>query len=457
VYGWIYFANRTTDGAFTDDDELVATILSTEMGLFYGNAALFDLLQSHSARLQVEITLRGKAEADLRRSDQQLAQAQKMEAIGQLTGGVAHDFNNMLTVILGNVEMLTDEFRGNPRAVEMTRIIGDAADRGGQLTHQLLAFARQQPLEPLPTNVNELIGTTAKLLRPTLGEQIEIVTSCSPNIGTAFIDPSQLSNAIVNLAVNARDAMPNGGQLIIQSENTELDVAYAVAHSEVTPGPYVMIVVTDTGCGIPTSIRDRVFDPFFTTKELGKGTGLGLSMVYGFVKQSRGHIKIYSEEDQGTSIKLYLPRVDAQPEQADDRLEMEIVGGTESILVVEDDPLVANLVVMQLKSLGYTARSVQDAENALAAVDSGAEFALLLTDVILPGGINGRQLAEATLKRRPKTKVLFMSGYTEHSIIQHGRLEPGVLLLEKPYRLSKLAQMVRVAVEGRDELVTAPD
>jgi len=452
VCGWIYFADKCGGKTFTDDDELVAAILSTELALFYQNAALYDMVQRHSAQLQLEMAMRGQAEAELRRRDQQLAQAQKMEAIGQLTGGIAHDFNNMLTVITLTAGSLVDSLADNPRAAAAARMIDEAAERGSRLTHRLLAFARKQPLQPCPTDINELVGETQKLLMPALGAQVKIVTTCTPGAWPALVDPSQLGNALVNLAVNARDAMPNGGKLMIETRNVELDGDYADAHGEVLPGCYVMIAVTDTGFGIPASIRDRVFDPFFTTKEVGKGTGLGLSMVYGFVKQSGGHIKIYSEAGLGTSIKIYLPRIGEHPVSPSVAPVSRIVGGDETILVVEDEPLVGDLVGAQLRSLGYTTRAAAAGAEALAAMDAGADFSLLLTDVVLPGGMTGRQLADAVVTRRPAVKVLFTSGYTESAIIHHGRLDPGVLLLEKPFRRAELARMVRVALDHPSRL-----
>jgi len=447
VCGWIYFADKSGGRTFTDDDELIVAILSTELALFYQNAALYDMVQRHSAQLQLEMAMRSQAEAELRRREQQLAQAQKMEAIGQLTGGIAHDFNNMLTVITLTAGGLIDSLAGNPRAAAAARMIDEAAERGSRLTHRLLAFARKQPLQPCPTDINELVGDTQKLLMPILGEQVKITTTCTPDAWPALVDPSQLGNALVNLAVNARDAMPNGGKLMIDTQNVELDEAFVDAHGEVAPGWYVMIAVTDTGSGIPAAIRDRVFDPFFTTKEVGKGTGLGLSMVYGFVKQSGGHIKIYSEAGLGTSIKIFLPRIGEHPVRPCVAPISRVVGGDETVLVVEDDPQVGDLVCTQLRSLGYATRTAAAGAEALAAIDAGADFSLLLTDVVLPGGMSGRDLADEIVARRPAVKVLFTSGYTENAVIHHGRLDPGVLLLEKPFRKAELARMVRTALD----------
>ena len=380
-------------------------------------------------------------------ADEHLRQAQKMETIGQLTGGIAHDFNNILTVITGTIEILEDGVAGDPDLVAIARMIDEAALRGAELTQRLLAFARRQPLQPRTTDVNTLIVDAAKLLRPTLGEHVEIESAFENDSWPALVDPSQLTTALLNLALNARDAMPDGGKLVLETGNVHLDDSYARVHDEVAPGPYVMIAVSDTGHGIPAAILDKVFDPFFTTKGTGKGTGLGLSMVYGFVKQSNGHIKIYSEEGHGTTIKIYLPRADARADEASVALgAIAIEGGSETILVVEDDPLVRNYVATQLNSLGYTTLTAANATEALEFIDGVKNFDLLFTDVIMPGSINGRQLADEAKRRRPSLRVLFTSGYTENAIVHHGRLDPGVLLLAKPYRKSDLARMVRIAL-----------
>jgi signal transduction histidine kinase/CheY-like chemotaxis protein len=377
-------------------------------------------------------------------NERQLRQSQKLDAIGQLTGGIAHDFNNMLTVITGTAEILVDNLADRPDLLQIAKLIDEAAGRGAELTKHLLAFARRQPLQPRNVDVNTLVLDTARLLRPTLGEHIEIESMLGNDTEPAHVDPSQLSTALLNLAVNARDAMPGGGKLTLETSNVVLDEVYEQNNPGAQPGPYVMIAVSDTGTGIAASVRDKVFEPFFTTKEVGKGTGLGLSMVYGFVKQSNGHIKIYSEEGYGTTIKLYLPRADAQAEMLP--VAEPIEGGTETILVVEDDAMVRNFVVTQLRSLGYRTYTAASGAAALTEVDSGASFDLLFTDVIMPGGMNGRQLADAVLQRRPGIKVLYTSGYTENAIVHHGRLDAGVFLLPKPYRKSELAYMVRAAL-----------
>jgi len=386
----------------------------------------------------------------------QLRQSQKLDAIGQLTGGIAHDFNNMLTVITGTIEILADGVADRPDLYAIAKLIDQAAERGAELTKHLLSFARKQPLQPQNVDINALVIETAKLLRPTLGEQIEIGSTMSETLEFALIDPSQLSTALLNLAVNARDAMPSGGKLTFETCNVVLDEAYAHANAEVRAGEYVMIAVSDTGTGIPAALRDKVFEPFFTTKEVGKGTGLGLSMVYGFVKQSNGHVKIYSEEGHGTTIKLYLPRGGARAEAL--TVVAPVIGGTETILVVEDDAMVRQFLIGQLHGLGYKTLTAANAQAALAHVESGAQFDLLFTDVIMPGGMNGRELAEKIAKLRPGVKRLFTSGYTENAIVHHGRLDAGVLLLTKPYRKSDLARMIRLALKpGISPDVQAPE
>jgi CheY-like chemotaxis protein len=299
------------------------------------------------------------------------------------------------------------------------------------------------------TNVNELVVETSRLLRPTLGENVEIEAMLDDNASLALIDPSQLTTSLLNLAINARDAMPDGGKLTFETADVELDDGYTAMNPDTRAGPYVMIAVSDNGSGIAGAIIDKVFEPFFTTKAPGKGTGLGLSMVYGFVKQSEGHIKIYSEEGHGTTIKIYLPRATDQAEPLAPTAPMApIDGGYETILIVEDDALVRTYVLAQIKSLGYRTLSATNAAEALALIDGDTPIDLLFTDVVMPGGMNGRQLADEARKRRPDLKVLFTSGYTENAIVHHGRLDPGVLLLAKPYRKQQLAQMIRIALDA---------
>lgn len=413
----------------------------------FNAAAMFESWEAKAVAFALtDITERNRLE-------QQLRESQKMDAIGQLTGGVAHDFNNVLAVITGTIDILADGVADKPELAAIAKLISEAADRGAELTGHLLAFARRQPLQPRKTDIRQAATEAIKLLRPTLGEQVEIEWRPQEDAWPALVDPAQLITAILNLALNARDAMPDGGKLTIEISNAILDEVYAKAHSEVEPGAYVMVAVSDTGHGIPTSIREKVFEPFFTTKGIGKGTGLGLSMVYGFVKQSRGHIKLYSEEGHGTTFKIYVPRaVGVATEIAEPSTADPLIGGSETILVVENDPDVCTSVTVQLKSLGYKPMTAVNAQEALAIFDSGARFDLLFTDVIMPGKMNGRALAEEIAKRRSPLKVLFTSGYTENAIIHHGRLDPGVFLLPKPYRKSDLARMVRRALDGAETL-----
>jgi signal transduction histidine kinase/ActR/RegA family two-component response regulator len=383
---------------------------------------------------------------DKNAADLQLHQAQKMEAVGQLTGGIAHDLNNILTVITGTIEILAEAVADRPELAAIANMIDEASARGADLTQRLLAFARKQPLQPREVDVNSLVMQASNLLRPTLGEQIEVHMMLADDASRALIDPSQLTNAILNLALNARDAMESGGKLTIETSNVVLDDSYAGMNGDVTPGKYVMLAVTDSGHGIPAAILNNVFEPFFTTKDVDKGSGLGLSMVYGFVKQSHGHIKIYSEEGHGTTVRIYLPQATGAAQPAELASAASIEGGDETILIVEDDDLVRTFVIGQIQSLGYRTLAAVNAKEALAVIDGLDEIDLLFTDMIMPGSMNGRQLADEALRRRPALKILFTSGYSNEAIIHHGHLDPGVLLLAKPYRKSDLAQMIRSAL-----------
>ncbi|MGJ5204597.1 PAS domain S-box protein [Bradyrhizobium sp. HKCCYLR20261] len=411
-----------------------------------GRGVVLNWMASWSEPVQRHFFI-GRDLTEKRAAEAQIRQAQKMEAVGQLTGGVAHDFNNILTVITGSIGIIADAVSDRPELASVAKLIDDSADRGAELTRQLLAFARKQPLQPVDLDVNALMDETAALLRPTLGAQIEIVRILSTDPCTALADPNQLATAIVNLALNARDAMPEGGKLTFETANVVLDEDYANANNEVAVGDYVMLAVSDTGCGIPPAYLEKVFDPFFSTKGIGKGTGLGLSMVFGFVKQSGGHIKIYSEVGHGTSIKLYLPRSTSAPVAETGQQVTDLRGGDETILIVEDDPLVRQHVLAQVAALGYTTLAAANAAEALDVLERHPEIDLLFTDVIMPGSMNGRQLADAARGRRPSLKTLFTSGYTENAIVHHGRLDANVLLLAKPYRKQELARMIRIALD----------
>jgi signal transduction histidine kinase/CheY-like chemotaxis protein len=383
-------------------------------------------------------------------TETQIRQAQKMEAVGQLTGGIAHDFNNILTVITGTIEILADAVADRPELAGIARLIDDAATRGAALTQHLLAFARKQPLQPTSVDINALIVDTVQLLKPAIGELVSIDFQPGENVSPALVDPSQLATAILNLALNARDAMPNGGQLRIETTNVELRDNAVRTFDGPAAGKYVMISFADTGHGIAAGDLNKVFEPFYTTKEVGKGTGLGLSMVYGFVKQSNGHVTIQSEKGLGTTILICLPQAEAaatQPVGID--LPEPTQQGHEIILVVEDDPLVRTYVLAQISSLGYRTLSASNGPEALNVLRSSEPIDLLFTDIIMPGSINGRELSIEALKLRPDLKVLFTSGYTEHAIDHDGRLDQGVQLLRKPYRRSDLANMIRAALMGR--------
>ncbi len=383
-------------------------------------------------------------------TEEQLRQAQKMEAVGHLTGGVAHDFNNLLTIIMGNLAHLE---RILPAAPPTQRIVAAAlrgASRAAMLTHRLLAFSRRQPLVPEALSVNKLVAGMSDLMRRTIGEAVQVETVLAGGLWPTLADSNQLENALINLAINARDAMPDGGRLTIETANTHLDDAYARMHDEVQPGQYVGIFVSDSGTGMPAEVVDRVFEPFFTTKEIGQGTGLGLSQVYGFIKQSGGHIKVYSEIGEGTTVKLYLPRYRGVEDALGERVEIPDVprGRSELVLVVEDDPDVRDYTVELVGELGYTVLSAGDGASALRLLDSHPEISLLFTDVGLPGGMNGRQLAEHALRRKPRLKVLYTSGYARNAIVHHGRLDPGVEVVFKPFTYSDVGAKIRQILDG---------
>jgi len=355
----------------------------------------------------------------------------------------------VLTVISGTIEILADELSEKPEAMAVAKLISEAADRGAELTSHLLAFARKQPLQPREIDVNRLIVESARLFGPALGAQIEIESMLTDSVWTALVDPGQLSSALLNLAINARDAMPEGGKLTLETGNVTFD-ENAAANGDVQTGNYVMIAVSDTGVGIPESIRDKVFDPFFSTKRVGKGTGLGLSMVYGFVKQSGGHVKIYSEEGLGTTIKIYLPR-STRPLENATPTDRAVVGssGHETIMVVEDDPDVRDYLVETLESLNYRIRRAPNADVALSDFTRDpSAIDLLLTDVVMPG-MNGRQFADEMQRRQPGLRVLFMTGYSRNAIVHQGRLDAGVSLLQKPIAQATLAGKIREMLDRR--------
>jgi PAS domain S-box-containing protein len=388
-------------------------------------------------------------------TEAQLRQAQKMEAIGKLTGGVAHDFNNVLQVIAGNLQLLSRDVAGNLRAEQRLQTAIAATSRGSRLASQLLAFGRRQPLSPKSVNLGRLIRGIDDMLRRSLGEGVEIETVITGGLWNTFVDTVQVENALLNLAINARDAMQGQGKLTIEAGNAFLDDTYVARHGDVTAGQYVMVAVTDTGCGIPVELLERVFEPFYTTKPEGQGTGLGLSMVYGFVKQSGGHIKIYSEVGHGTTVRIYLPRA-RQPEDVESDIETgPITGGSETVLVVEDDEDVRGTVVDLLSELGYRVLRAKDAQSALAIVESGVPIDLLFTDVVMPGPLASPEMARKARERLPNIAVLFTSGYTDNAIVHGGRLDEGVDLLSKPYSREAMARKIRQVLRSQPRAAAA--
>jgi len=395
------------------------------------------------AKVTRDITERRQAEAALQQAQATMIRSQKLEAVGQLTGGVAHDFNNLLQVISGNLQLLSKDIAGNARAEMRVQSALAGVARGSKLASQLLAFARRQPLEPRVVNAGRLIKGMDEMLRRALGGEIEVETVIAGGLWNSLVDPDQLENAVLNLAINARDAMNGEGRLTIEASNAFLDDEYVRQHDELSAGQYVMIAVTDTGTGIPPDILERVYEPFFTTKAEDKGTGLGLAMVYGFLKQSGGHVKIYSEVGAGTTVKLYLPREIASEDTLVAAPSGEIKGGEETVLVVEDDEEVRDVAVSMLTELGYRVVKARDAASALVVVDSGIPIDLIFTDVMMPGTLRSPELARKAKERLPDVAVLFTSGYTQNAIVHGGRLDPGVELLAKPYTREALARKIR--------------
>lgn len=379
---------------------------------------------------------------------EQLRQAQRLEAIGQLTGGMAHDFNNLLTIILGNAEILMESLTGNPQLRHLAEVTVTAAERGAELTNRLLAFARRQPLDPQPTDINKLVASMDALLHRTLGGQISVDLHCADDLWNAMVDKPQLESALLNLSINARDAMPLGGKLTFITSNIVLDQSDVQGADDAMPGDYVMILVSDTGSGMTPEVLKRAFDPFFTTKDVGKGSGLGLSMVFGFIKQSKGHIRIVSKVGRGTTVKLYVPRSNAAADARGRDIASTIQGGSERILYVEDNELVRDHVTAQLITLGYDVVVANDGPEAIALLKNVDGFDLLFTDIIMPGGLNGRELADKARQFHPDLAVLFTSGYNENAIIMDGRLIPGTQLLSKPFRFGDLAQKLRLILDS---------
>ncbi|WP_229506368.1 response regulator [Massilia sp. BJB1822] len=404
--------------------------------------ALRDLNDTLEQRVGREIAERDKAEAALH-------QSQKMEAVGQLTGGVAHDFNNVLQIISGSLQMLSQQLGEDALARKRLGMAVAAVERGAKLSSQLLAFARRQPLQPVVADLGRLVTNMDELLRRALGEAIDIVTISGSGLWNTLVDPGQIENVILNLAINARDAMGGAGRLTIELGNAVLDEYYVNNLLDVASGQYVLLSVSDTGCGMAPEVLERAFEPFFTTKAEGEGTGLGLSMAYGFVKQSRGHIKIVSEPGQGTTVRIYLPRsMQAETPEAAEASSV-VSGGSETVLVVEDDAGVRGVVVDMLQALGYRVLQAEDAQDALRVLQRDAAIDLLFTDVVMPGPLRSTELVQQAREQLPDLAVLFTSGYPQNAIVHGGRLDAGVELLSKPYKREDLARKLRQVLQAR--------
>ena len=461
VIGGLFFGHAEA-GVFTERSERGLEGLAAEAAVAIDNARLTQAAQQEIAeRKRVEEALRDlnatleqqvlERTEQLRRNEQALRQSQKMEAVGQLTGGIAHDFNNLLQIIIGNLDTLQRNLPADsPRLQRSATHAMAGARRAAALTQRLLAFSRRQPLDPKPIDVNILVSGMSDLLHRTLGETISVEAVRGAGLWRVEADPNELEAAILNLAVNARDAMPEGGRLTIETANTHIDEAYAATHAEVLAGQYVVLSVSDTGAGMDAATIAQAFEPFFTTKAVGKGTGLGLSQVYGFVKQSGGHVKIYSEFGQGSTVKIYLPRLAGAGEVSERLDENSAPEGTseETILVVEDNDDVRTYSVETLRELGYRVVEAHDGPSALRLLERQPRVDLLFTDVVLPSGMTGAQLAAQALGLRPHLKVLFTTGYARNAIVHHGRLDKGVQLITKPFSFAELAGRVRDVLDG---------
>jgi PAS domain S-box-containing protein len=385
-----------------------------------------------------------------KQTEEQLRQAQKMEMVGQLSGGIAHDFNNLLTVIVGNAEHLSDQLKSRQDLQRVADDICQAGERGAELTQRLLAFSRRQLLQPRPTDCHELLDSMRKLLRRTLRENIDIQIAPNPDTVLAFADRAQLESSVLNLALNAQDAMPNGGHLTLSTGVASLDDHYQNLHPEIEAGEYAMIAVTDDGVGMTAEVATRAFEPFYTTKEVGKGSGLGLSMVYGFVKQSNGHVSIYSELGLGTTVRIYLPHVATSGQKPPDQIpdEQSIPRGHETILVAEDDPFVRSSVILRIESLGYSVVAAVNGNDALLKLRAHPEIDMLFTDIVMPAGMNGWELADQARQIRPGLPVVYSSGYALEMLAQQGRAPAQSIILVKPYRKVELAERLREALSA---------
>jgi PAS domain S-box-containing protein len=461
VSGGLFFGHSEV-GVFSVRSERGMISLAAEAGVAIDNARLSraaqreiadrrraeEALQHLNATLEEQVLERTQ---ELRRNEDALRQSQKMEAVGQLTGGVAHDFNNLLQIIIGNLETLQRHLGDDSGRLQRSATNAmNGARRAAALTQRLLAFSRRQPLDPKPANVNLLVNSLSDLLQRTLGEAVAVETVQGAGLWQVEVDPNEFESALLNLAVNARDAMSDGGKLTIETANAHIDQGYAAGHAEVIPGQYVVISVSDTGAGMDPATVAQAFEPFFTTKEIGKGTGLGLSQVYGFVKQSGGHVKIYSELGQGTTLKIYLPRFDGGAAEVAEDLGGPLPEGDaeETVLVLEDDDDVRANSVECLRELGYRVVEAHDGPSALRLLERQTRVDLLFSDVVLPGGLTGAQVAAQARELRPDLKVLFTTGYARNAIIHQGRLDKGVQLITKPFSFSDLAAKVRDVLDG---------
>ncbi|OCW20487.1 response regulator [Pseudomonas sp. S3E12] len=433
---------------------LVSAALRGRRRQYEARDRLIDLSESELRLQRTLETLEQQVEertAQLRSNEEALRQSQKMEAVGQLTGGIAHDFNNMLTGIIGSLELLRRRVsRGKLDDLDSLIDLGvTSANRAAGLTHRLLAFSRRQSLDSKPVQINQLVTSMGELLQRSLNESIALDMRLDTQLWTAEADPNQLESALLNLALNARDAMPSGGRLVVETCNRHLDSVFTAAYGTLKPGDYVELSVSDTGCGIPESLMGRVFDPFFTTKPIGQGTGLGLSMIYGFARQSRGHVTLHSEVGKGTTVSLFLPRFvgEITPDVTVDPTLLPIANSGETVLIVEDDPAVRVLVSQVLSELGYAFVEAGDANGALPIIESAQRIDLMISDVGLPG-MNGRQLAEIGRQVRPDLKVLFITGYAEHAAVRGGFLDPGMQLITKPFTFDLLTAKVREMIRA---------
>ncbi|MBY5324006.1 response regulator [Rhizobium johnstonii] len=473
VIGGLFFGHGQP-GRFSEAAEASLVSLAGQSAVAIDNIRLFRAakveidqrrdMEDQLRKLNEMLEVRVAAEiAERQQAEAALQQSQKMESIGKLTGGVAHDFNNLLQVISGNLQLLGKDVADSGRGKERISNALAAVERGSRLASQLLAFGRRQPLEPKVINIGRLVTGMDDMLRRALGEEIEVETMVSGGLWNTFADPIQIENALLNLAINSRDAMDGAGKLTIEVGNAFLDDSYSRIHPEVTAGQYVVLAVTDTGAGMTQEVMEQAFEPFFSTKPEGKGTGLGLSMVYGFVKQSGGHVKIYSEIGEGTTVKLYLTRSFRSEDRVTAADSVPAAGGTETILVAEDDEGVRATVVEMLSDLGYYVLKAKDAQSALTVIESGAHIDLLFTDVVMPGPLRSPELARMARERLPDIAVLYTSGYTENSIVHGGRLDPGLELLSKPYTREELARKIRHVLtlgtqrrQGASDAVVAP-